>query len=109
MFERDLESSGMPEGDFEWFRIEATIELQPGPEGIVPVWEPSMIHLTKNDGQPRAALEWDVDCLIAQVERWDSDAFVVMDHGSIQSCAGASGATYRCDPGYDRRAIQLSR
>jgi hypothetical protein len=85
-FEEQLEASGMPDGVYEWYKIDATIEpvvaaTAPGAE--TPSWEPAMIQLRKNDGESRHALELDTDCLVAQVEVWQDDQFVALDYGVV--------------------------
>src|SRR3954470_7672663 len=62
-FEEQLEASGLPEGEFHWFKIDATIEPRPDASGNPASWEPSMIQLRKADGESRHALELDTDCL----------------------------------------------
>jgi hypothetical protein len=86
-FEAQLEASGMPEGDYDWFRIDATIEPRSDATGGPVAWEPTMVHLTKDDGASRHALEVDTDCLIAQVERWADGAFVAFEQGTLDGPA----------------------
>jgi hypothetical protein len=105
-FENDLEASGMPDGDYEWFKVDATVQPQPDSEGAPAVWEPSMLQLTKNDGQSRHALDFDADCLIVQVERWEDSEFTVFDHGTVSGAArvrlyvGATPGTNDVQLGY---------
>lgn len=86
-FEEDLEASDLPEGDYAWFQIDATIEPRPAADGSTPGWEPAMIHLRKADGRTRHALEIDIDCLVAQVELWQVDRFVPFEHGKVEGTA----------------------
>jgi hypothetical protein len=86
-FEADLEASGMPEGDFNWFKIDATIEPRPSANGESVAWEPGMVHLRKNDGGSPHPLEFNTDCLIAQVEHWTAGEFVVFENGSLDGPA----------------------
>jgi hypothetical protein len=81
-FEADLEASGMPEGEYEWYKIDAEIIPKPDPEGNPVGWDPGMIQIRKDDGEPRRALEIDIDCLIAQTELWQDGEFVAREHGN---------------------------
>ena len=40
-FEADLEASGMPEGEYEWYKIDAEIIPKPNAEGPLPGVEPA--------------------------------------------------------------------
>src|SRR4051794_29677509 len=52
-FEEHLEASGLPEGEYTWFKIDATVEPV-AVEGAEPSsWEPAMIQVRKNDGESR--------------------------------------------------------
>jgi hypothetical protein len=79
-FEADLEASGMPEGEYEWYKIDAEISPKPDPEGNPVGWDPGMIQIRKDDGQRRRALEIDIDCLIAQTELWQDGEFVAREY-----------------------------
>jgi len=107
-FEEQLEASGMPEGDYEWYKIDATIEPRPDAEGEPAVWEPMMIQLRKNDGAARHALELDFDCLLAQFEHWHDSRFFVFDHGyARRGCTDQAHHWSRS--GHARCATELSR
>lgn len=83
-FEADLEASGLPEGEYEWYKIDAEITPTPDAEGNPVAWNPDGIGIRKDDGQSRSALEFDVDCLVAQCEIWrDGEFRVVGDYGSV--------------------------
>jgi hypothetical protein len=86
-FEKDLDASGMPEGDFDWARIDLTVEPKPNAHGEPVSWEPGLILLRQNDGAAREALELDVHCLVAQVEVWKDNQFVPFEHGSLERAA----------------------
>jgi hypothetical protein len=86
-FEAQLEASGMPEGDFDWCKIDATIEPKADAEQGTPSWEPSMILVRKDDDTSRHALELDVHCLVTHVEVWQNGQFVPSDHGSLEGPA----------------------
>ena len=86
-FEAQLEASGLPEGEYHWFKIDVTIAPKADDSGIAPSWEPSMIQLRKDDGESRDALELDIDCLMAQVERWQGGEFVVSDNETLEGSA----------------------
>ena len=83
-FEADLEASGMPDGDYEWYKIDAEIVPNPDAEGNPALWNPDGLGIRKDDGRSRSALDFDVDCLVAQCEVWRDGEFVVTDeHGSV--------------------------
>jgi hypothetical protein len=82
-FEEDLEASGMPEGEFDWFKIDLSLEPRPDASGEPAAWEPGLIRLRKHDGAPPHALEFSMECLVAQVERWCDGNFVVFAVGSL--------------------------
>jgi len=86
-FEEDLNASEMPEGDFNWFKIDATIEPRPNAKGEPAAWEPTMLHLRKKDGKAPHPLDFNTDCLNAQVERWQDGGFVVFEYGTLQGPA----------------------
>jgi hypothetical protein len=87
LFEEQLAASGLPEGDFDWYKIDASIEPKPDASGAPVAWEPTMIQFRKNDGVSPPALEFSMDCLIAQVEHQVDGNFVVFDHGSLSGPA----------------------
>jgi hypothetical protein len=82
-FEEALEESGMPKGEYDWYQIEATIEPQPDAQGKPASWEPTMVHVEKS-GKPLQALEFSLDCLIAQVELWRDGHYVTIESGSVK-------------------------
>jgi hypothetical protein len=86
-FEADLEASGMPDGDFAWFQVDATIAPQNDAQGQPAAWEPTMVQVRRSDGTDRHPLGFDADCLVAQVERWEEGQFVVLDHGTVHGPA----------------------
>jgi hypothetical protein len=86
-FEEDLEASGMPDGDYAWFKIDATIAPRPDAEGQPASWEPTMVQFRKRDDADRHPLGFDAGCLVAQVEHWEDDRFAVFDHGSLDGPA----------------------
>lgn len=81
-FEADLEASGIPEGEYEWYKIDAEISPKPDSEGNPVGWDPGMIQIRKDDDQRRRALEVDIDCLIAQTELWQDGEFVAHQYGN---------------------------
>jgi hypothetical protein len=82
-FEEQLEASGLPDGDFDWYKIDVRIEPKPDANGAPVTWKPGLIQLRKNDGASPPALEFSMDCLVAQVELERDGEFVVFDHGSL--------------------------
>lgn len=75
-FEEDLKASGMPDGDYDWFTIDAEVAPRPDPNGGEPVtWDPGMIQMSRNTGKTPHALEFDMHCLIAQVKIWREGRF----------------------------------
>ena len=86
-FEADLEASGMPDGEYEWYKIDAEISPKPDPDGNPVGWDPGMIQIRKDDGERRSALEIDIDCLIAQTELWQDGEFVAREYGNAVGSA----------------------
>jgi hypothetical protein len=82
-FEEDLDASGLPEGDFDWFKFDITIEPKPNAQGEPAAWEPGMVHLRIKEDKSPHPLEFNADCLIAQVERWQDGEFAVFDSGTL--------------------------
>jgi hypothetical protein len=73
-FEADLEASGMPDGEFDWYKLDLTITPK-SVEGVEKVcWTPSAVQVVKA-GAEVDALEFNMHCLVAQVEWWNGNQF----------------------------------
>jgi hypothetical protein len=78
-FEEALEASDIPEGDYDWYQIDLSIEPRVTDTEDPIAWDPSLVRLSKNDGKAPRPLEFDIDCLVASVEVWREGRFVLCD------------------------------
>src|SRR5262249_36541336 len=86
-FEEQMEASGMPEGTYDWCKIDTSIGPKPDATGGPATWQPALLQLRKDEDTSRHALEIASDCLVAQVERWVDGQFVVFEAGCLDGPA----------------------